>query len=71
MLKYTCIKIISAPASARAIAAACPIPLVAPVTKAVCPSKENILAVSIFAIFETVSCRLTGKPREAWKIRFM
>ena len=64
MLNYTCIKIISAPASARAMAAACPMPLVPPVTKAVCPSKENIFAVSIFAIFQIVSCKLTGKSRE-------
>lgn len=39
---YTCIKMTSAPHSARAIAAACPIPLVPPVIKAVCPSRENI-----------------------------
>jgi hypothetical protein len=56
MLKYTCIKIISAPASARAMAAACPMPLVPPVTRAVCPSKENILAVSRFAIFQIETC---------------
>lgn len=51
MVKYTCIKSMSAPASARAIAAAWPIPLVPPVTRAVCPSKENNLAVAVFAMF--------------------
>ena len=45
--RYTCIRIISAPASANAIAAACPIPLVPPVTRAVWPSNENILAVAV------------------------
>lgn len=40
----------SAPASANAIAAAWPIPLVPPVTNAVCPSRENIFAVAV-AIF--------------------
>jgi hypothetical protein len=31
-------------------------PLVPPVTRAVCPSKENILAVSRFAIFQIETC---------------
>ena len=43
---FTCIRTISAPASARAMAAAWPIPLVPPVTRAVCPSRENIWAVA-------------------------
>ena len=37
---------ISAPASARAIAAAWPIPLVPPVTRAVCPSNENNFSIA-------------------------
>ena len=48
--RYTCIRMISAPASASAIAAAWPIPRVPPVIKAVCPSRENIAAVAA-AIF--------------------
>ena len=38
----TCIRMISAPASARAMAMAAPMPRVPPVTTAVLPSKENI-----------------------------
>lgn len=37
-----CINMMSAPASARAVAIAAPIPLVPPVTTAVLPSSENI-----------------------------
>lgn len=37
----TCTRRMSAPASASAIAIACPIPRVPPVTRAVCPSREN------------------------------
>lgn len=44
--RRTCINIISAPASASAMAAACPIPLVPPVTRAVWPSREKSLAVA-------------------------
>jgi hypothetical protein len=51
-VKYTCIKIISAPHSANAIAASCPIPLVPPVIKAVCPSRENIENAEAVAILE-------------------
>ncbi len=39
---FTCTRRISAPASAKASAMACPIPRVPPVTMAVCPSRENI-----------------------------
>lgn len=56
----TWIRMISAPASASAVAAARPIPLVAPVINAVCPSKENIFAVAvpIFAIESRILCQL-------------
>ena len=39
---HTCIRIISAPNSANAVALAWPMPLVPPVTTAVWPSRENI-----------------------------
>ena len=42
MRQFTWTRRISAPASARARVIACPIPRVPPVTKAVCPSSENI-----------------------------
>lgn len=45
-----------APASARASVIALPIPRVPPVTKAVCPSRENIENIDIeFAMVVTVS----------------
>lgn len=40
-LVFTWTKMMSAPASARAIATAWPMPLVAPVMRAVCPSSEK------------------------------
>ena len=39
---FTWTRRISAPASAKASAMACPIPRVPPVIRAVCPSRENI-----------------------------
>jgi len=50
-VEYTCIKMISAPHSASASAAAWPIPLVPPVITAVCPSRENIEKAEDAAIF--------------------
>ena len=41
----------SAPASASAIAMACPIPLVPPVTRAVWPSSENNCCIEFMAEF--------------------
>ena len=50
---YTCIKIISAPHSARDTATACPIPLVPPVMTTVWPSSENEAIVAETAILKT------------------
>ena len=50
---YTCIKIISAPHSARDTATACPMPLVPPVITAVWPSSENEAIVAESVIFNT------------------
>lgn len=60
-LFLTCIKTTSAPASARAIAMACPIPLVAPVTMAVLPCKSNRdepMPVSVLVMASSPSPRL-------------
>jgi hypothetical protein len=43
-------RIISAPASASAIATDCPMPLVPPVTSAVCPCRENMSIVTFEAM---------------------
>ncbi len=51
--KYTCIKITSAPHSARETATACPIPLVPPVIIAVWPSRENIAIVAEVAMLKS------------------
>jgi len=54
-------RITSAPPSASATATACPIPLVPPVTNAVCPSSENILnpaGTAMFPSFSFASCYL-------------
>lgn len=63
---YTCIKIISAPHSAKATAAACPIPLVPPVTSAVCPSRENIAIVAEAAIVAFNSVLWQYVPAKSW-----
>lgn len=52
MGKYTCIKITSAPHSAREMATAWPIPLVPPVITAVWPSRENIAIVAGVAMLK-------------------
>jgi len=76
-VKYTCIKIISAPHSANAIAASCPIPLVPPVIKAVCPSRENIENAEAVAILENdvyfqlmSHCTWTWDVLCTWELRF-
>jgi len=47
----------SAPASARAMATACPMPRVPPVMTAVCPSSENMLLTFVLL------CGAIGKAR--------
>ena len=59
----TWIRMMSAPASASAIATACPMPLVPPVTRAVCPSRENIAIVVLLAM--TVSVLDINSVRKA------
>ena len=54
---HTCIRIISAPHSANAMAAAWPMPLVPPVTTAVWPSRENIANDEVAAIARIDFCK--------------
>jgi hypothetical protein len=51
--KCTCIKMMSAPHSARETATACPIPLVPPVITAVWPSSEKLAIVVEVAILKS------------------
>lgn len=74
--KYICtwIKMISAPHSASATAAACPIPLVPPVTSAVWPSRENMFRVAEVMLFlfsvlpELWSCSSLGWNHSAERL---
>ena len=65
---------ISAPASARAIAMACPMPLVPPVTNAVFPSRENncnvepILLIRKLSLHASAVSQVWKKSRHLWTI---